>query len=311
MTTYPSFELIFPKVWSSTLHSDWKNCRHQFFLRHVLGLRPKGPQIHLHAGGAFAKGIEVARRAFYSEKLDAETATARGWAAVAKAWGEDPLVGDDHLKALWRTQELLIAYFDRWPLQTETLIPLMLGDTLGVECNFAIPLDIKHPETGDPILYAGTFDMLAEESGLVFVNDEKTASQLGPTWSDKWTLRGQFISYVWGAQSFGHKVAGTSVRGACFLKNDYSFASAKVLFPSWMIEEWHETLISDINDAIEHFVRLKDNTPSSSFHKNFGDACAGFGGCSYKTLCITPDPDVFADAYYQVDRYDPLKFHKE
>lgn len=301
---YPTYAPRFPPVISSTLLSDLRACRHLFYLRHILGLKPKGPSIHLHAGSCFAKGVETVRKSYFGLGLDADTSIGRGWAAVATAWGEDSIVEDDHLKTLRRTQELLVHYFERWPLAQETLIPYTLNGSPAVECNFAIPLPISHPETGDPLIYAGTFDMLGEESGLIFVNDEKTASQLGPTWPEKWTLRGQFISYVWGARSYGVKVAGVTVRGACFLKNDYSFAHARVLIPEYRIDEWYEGMLFDVRN-------LADLYNNGYFPKDFGDSCSTFGGCSYKTLCVTPQPEDFAGAYYEVEYYDPLKFLKD
>lgn len=290
----------FPAVWSSTMHADWKECKHQFYLRHILGLVPKGAGIHLHAGACFARGLEVARRLYYSGSLSKEDAVAMAWAAAAHAWGPDPIVPDDHVKSLPRVQQALIAYFDKWDLERDDSKPVLLQEGHAVECSFSLPLDIAHPDTGEQLVYAGTFDMLAECGGLVYVHDEKTASQLGPTWAEKWPLRGQFISYVWGAKNYGYPIAGVQVRGVAFYKNDYGFAETKIPVPQWRVNEWLDTLYSDIADAIAHWKR-------GYWPKVYGDPCSGFGGCPYRTLCLTPNPFDYVDAYYEVKYYDPLR----
>lgn len=294
----------FPRAWDSTIHSAWKTCKHKFYLRHVLGLQSKGSSIHLVAGGAFAAGVETVRKAYFDQGLDSETSIGRGLVALCKKWGHDPLVDEDFPKSQPNMMYALIKYFDKYPLETSRLKPLRLGNLHAVECNFAIPLEINHPDTFEPIIYCGRFDMLAEDGDLAWIVDEKTTGQLGPTWGNKWDLRSQFTGYCWGARTYGVQVAGAVVRGIALYKNDVGFAEAIVQRPQWMIDEWYEGLHSDIEDAIRYYQKGK-------FPKVFDDACAGFSGCAYHRVCTTAEPQPFMEAYYDVDRWNPLSFGKD
>jgi hypothetical protein len=294
----------FPRAWDSTIHSAWKTCKRKFFERHVLGFRSMGNSIHLVAGGAFASGVEATRKAFYGDGLDPELAIGKGLVALALKWGDDPLVEPEHPKSMQHMADALVRYFDKYRLGEDRLRPMMLGGKPAVECNFAFPLDVKHPVTGEPILYCGRFDMLAEDDGIGFGVDEKTTGQLGPTWGNKWDLRAQFTGYTLGARTYGVNIAGFVVRGIALYKNDIGFAEAIVQRPQWMIDEWLEGLHLDIADAIRCYEMMK-------FPKVFDDACAGFSGCAYLRLCTTPDPEPFRKVYYEHDRWDPLDFGKE
>ena len=293
----------FPRAWDSTIHSAWKGCKHKWWRKHVLGLKSKGSSIHLHAGGAFAHAVETVRKAYYAKGFSAEDSVALGIDALARKWGLDPLVTDDHNKSLPNMQYALIKYFDHHQLGVDRLIPHQLSTGPAIEVNFAFPLPINHPDTGEPILYCGRFDMLANDSGLLWVVDEKTTGQLGATWSSKWELRAQFIGYALGAQMYGVKVAGAIVRGIALYKNDVGFAEAIVQRPQWMIDEWIETLYSDINDAINYWKLQK-------FPKVFDDTCNAYGGCPFHRLCTTPNPEPFIEAYYEIDHWNPLDFGK-
>src|SRR3990172_5087025 len=89
----------------------------------------------------------------------------------------------------------------------------------GIEFSFAAAIpEVKHPETGDPILFCGRFDQLAEYNKMLFVEDEKTTTSLGEQWRNNWDLDSQFTGYVWGAKQFGLPVVGAIVRGIGLLK---------------------------------------------------------------------------------------------
>jgi hypothetical protein len=170
---------------------------------------------------------------------------------------------------------------------------------LGIECTFALPLEIRHPQTGDPMLYAGRFDMLAEREGVLFVVDEKTTSQLGDSWSSKWDLRGQITGYIWAAKQFGIPVAGAIIRGVSILKTQYGHAEASVVRSQWEIDRWYEQL----NIKLQ---RMIDAWKSGVFTYSLGDACESYGGCGYKTLCTVPDPEPYIPVHYERIQWNPL-----
>lgn len=56
----------FPSVFDSSMLSAWKTCPSLFAHSYLQHWKPKGESVHLVAGKAFAKGLEVARTAFLS-----------------------------------------------------------------------------------------------------------------------------------------------------------------------------------------------------------------------------------------------------
>ena len=72
-------------------------------------------------------------------------------------------------KNIDRVIEALIYYFDTWPMATDLLKPYMFEGQPSVEFTFSIPLPILHPDTNQPILYAGRCDMIAEYGEALWV----------------------------------------------------------------------------------------------------------------------------------------------
>ena len=58
---------IFPHAVDSTMLATFRSCPQKFFRQYVEHWKPKAESVHLVAGGAFASGIEAARRAFYEK----------------------------------------------------------------------------------------------------------------------------------------------------------------------------------------------------------------------------------------------------
>jgi hypothetical protein len=244
--------------------------------------------------------MEVARKSFYQDGKDFDLAVARGVEALLKFYG-DMDVYDDEAKSWSRMAGALDYYFQEFPLATDAIKPLRLADRYAIECTFAIPIEgTAHPITGDPILYAGRFDMLGERDGVVFVVDEKTSSQLGPTWSQKWDLRGQITGYVWGAQQYGFPVAGCIIRGVSILKTGYGIAEAPVYRSKWEIDRWLDGMRRRINRAAQIWANDEE------WLFALDEACAAYSGCGFKRLCQVQDPTPYVPVYFEENTWDPL-----
>ena len=278
---------VFPAVWDNTMRADFVSCPRSFFFRFIHGCDLAQPSIHLHAGASFARGIEVARLAFYEDRVDSQTAVARGLQALFEFYGD--FEAGDSAKNPDNLAGALEYYFAVFPLEDSRLKPVKtaLGKP-AVEFNFVLPIpEVCHPETGEPILYSGRFDMLADWNGGIYVEDDKTTSSLGGNWSKQWELRSQFTGYVWGAQQFGYDVRGALIRGIAILKRGYNHAEAVVYRPQWMIDQWYKQLIRDLHHAI-------DMWREGYWDANFAGACASYGSCAYLPLCTTPNPSEWA-----------------
>lgn len=292
----------FPHAIDNTIRSTFAHCPKKFFYSHLAKLSPAGTNVHLHAGGAFAHGMEHTRRAFYEQGYSAEDAIAIGVASLIEFYGEyQPPEGT--AKSLDRMMGALEYYFSVHPLETDFLKPhVTKGGQHGIEFSFSLPLPIMHPDTGEPLLYCGRFDMLGEHSnGSLFVVDEKTASQLGNQWSRNWNLDSQFSGYIWGAQQYGLPVVGAIIRGISILKTQYGNAEAIIYRPQWQINRWYEQLLMDIEDMI----RIYKGAPARYMLDKH--ACNSFGGCAYERLCASETPERWVEGYYEINQWDPLR----
>lgn len=296
----------FPHIIDSTMRAAFVDCPQKFQWEFIRCIGPKSVSIHLHFGACFAKGLDTFRKVFYfSATPDSyqefhHRALGAALEAIILEWGDYP-PDTQEPKTLWHCLALLDYYFDIHPPFTDSIQPVKKADgTPAVEFSFAVPLDIIHPETGDPLLYAGRFDMLGiHDTGVMLVDDEKTTSQMGPTWSKSWDLRAQFPGYVWASRRYGHPVAGALVRGLGVLKTMFKSEDVLVLLSDWQLERWHAQLLRDIQRMIRRW-------EEGYWDYNLDSACTSYGGCAFRDLCLSPTPERWIDASYAPRHWDPL-----
>lgn len=319
--------LTFPDILDSTLLAAYKSCPRKFWLEYVQHWKIKEPSVHLHAGASFAKGLEVARNAYYcgvaeipvvetlhnngnpirqlSWRSEAITpangplAEALGTGALLASYG-DFQCPEDSAKSVSRMAGALEFYFDNYPLGADGANPITLANgRRGIEISFAEPLDLLHPETGNPLLYCGRLDMAAEYAGGVFGEDDKTTSSLGASWSKQWDLRSQFTGYCWGLGRLNIPLTGFLVRGISILKTKYDTQQAITYRPKWMIDEWYEMTIATVKDM------LRDWT-NGYWKKVLDHACTDYGGCPFRQVCLSSEPQNWLDTYYERRSWNPL-----
>lgn len=297
-------EPFFPKHVDNTARSTFRSCPQKWIYQTVRHLAPKTPSEHLHAGGAFAFGIEHARRAFFEQGLPPVEAMQVGSLKLVEFYGDfEAPEGSNKTKD--RMLEAYFSYMLEYPLDSAPVKPFKFEDDLyGIEFRFGVPLPFQHPETGDPLLYAGRFDMLAEFSGSLFAVDEKTASQLGPSWMKQWETDSQFTGYCWAAGVYGKKVAGAIIRGVGILKNSISHAQAIIYRPEWKINRWLANLYHDIAGMLHTYEAFKKNEfIPMALDKS---TCSNYGGCTFRSLCESPDPEAWIPIHFTTRVWDPL-----
>lgn len=279
--------------------SSLRSCGRKFELEHILNYRPASESVHLHAGGAYAKALETTRVAYFTEGLPAPDAIAAGLKSLMVTYG-DFECPPDSAKSLERMLGAFEFHFEQYPLETEEMIPITLpSGSRGVEFSFAEPLDINHPETGDPLIYVGRMDQVCEYAGSVFGFDDKTTSQLGASWAKQWDLRSQFTGYCWGAQRGGVPLTGFIVRGVSILKTKYDTQQAITYRPAWQIERWYEQTLRDIRKAISMW-------ESGGYDYSLDHACAEYGGCPFRQVCLSQDPSNWLATSFVREHWNPL-----
>lgn len=301
---------LFPQVIDATMRSDWKACPHRWFRRHAQGLvSPEPVSVHLHFGGCVAKGLEVARREFFNGGSP-DRSLFNGIEAAVFAWGDfqgpaTPNVNEKK-KSLDNMILCLAEYFKQWPLaEDEAQIHVHNGEPC-IEFSFAVPIPgTRHPVTGEPILYAGRFDLISDYHKSTWGLDDKTATTMSS--ADKWRLRGQFTGYCWGAREYGVKLFGFLVREIQILTSEIRCNQTQSARPDWMIDQWLRQLQYDANEMCEQWYRFQDGGRSSHpFPQAFDNACHDFARpCAYVDLCSSEFPERWEENFV-IRRWDPL-----
>lgn len=318
---------MFPHTIDSTMLSTFRSCPQKMFRSYVQHWKPKTDSVHLVAGGAFAKGIEVARKAYFEgesvspnvtylvedgeqvrkvEWLSAECGPGNlhysqeaGLRALVAAYG-DFECPPDSAKSLERTAGALEFYFEHYPFGDDGANPVTFANgRRGIEFSFAEPLNVRHPVSGDPILYTGRSDMVAEYASGIYVFDEKTASQLGASWPRQWEMRSQFTGYVWAAQQSGLSVQGAVVRGISILKTKYDTLQAVTYRTPYEIDRWLKQVELDLARMIECW-------KTGYWDYDLDHACAEYGGCQFTRVCKSNDPEIWLPMYFEQRVWDPL-----
>lgn len=319
----------FPPVIDNTMREDWLRCPHNFFRRHVQGLRlvqlgapgelaevPKS--IHLHFGGALARGLEVTRRAWVADGVSEQQALQAGAEALMRAWGDDimpePVTQSERNKTL---QSCLLAhagYFREWPLDDPMQqVAVREGEPL-VESNGALPIPgCYHPVTGEPLLYAGRFDAILNRGKHWGLDDKTTGSSVDSEgWRKQWQLNGQFTGYTWLAREWGYGLDGFLVHGIQILKASLKFAEIVAPRPKWQVEQWLRQLQTDVQTMCLSYSQFINSTwdetlDAHPYSQVLGHACVAFNKpCAYlDDLCGQPNPDDWLHRF-TVQRWDPL-----
>ena len=288
----------FPEIINSSLIADFRSCRQKAYLSSFMHWKSRSPSVHLIAGAAFARGLEVTRKAFYEEGCDPETAVAMGLKALIIAYG-DFECPPDSAKSCERMAGALEYYFSRYPLGEDSAEVITVEGKHAIEFNFSEPLDLLHPVTQQPLIYTGRFDAIVRYSGLTLGCDEKTTSQLGASWPRQWDLRSQFTAYTWGAAKAGIKLDGFLIRGVSILKSKYDTAEAITYRPQWQMDRWYEQLLRDLTAMVAAW-------DSGVWDYNLDHACAEYGGCPFRSVCLLRDPAELLAQQFERRVWDPV-----
>lgn len=294
--------MTFPEVIDSSIMADFKACPAKAYLAYFQEWKHKGTNTHLHAGGAFARGLEVARRSFYEDKLEVDNSIALGMQALVQHYGshQPSPVGSASNKTCERMLGALEFYFHQFPLNHQTAYPILLpGGKRGIEYSFVENLPILHPDTGMPLQYSGRADGIFFYAGGNYIFDDKTASQLGAQWAKQWKLRAQFSGYCWAARKNGIAVDGVVVRGLAIYKNGYGALEDISFRSEYMIDRWYNELLDRLEDMIRYY--KTGRWPHADDH-----ACSDYGGCGFLDICDQENILPWLERSHERKHWDPI-----
>lgn len=288
----------FPDVIDSTLIAAFRSCPARAKMQYFDHWKPRGNSVHLVAGAAYARGLEVARRSYYYQH-DKDKALADGVKALLEAYG-DFQCPDDSAKSPSRMAGALEYYFSKYGWDTDEAQPHVIAGAPCIEFSFAEPLPVNNPQTGNPLIYSGRADMIAQYAGGLWVLDDKTTGQLGASWLNQWGLRSQFTAYSWAAQKVGIPTSGVLVRGLAILKRGYNTEQVYTTRSKWEIDRWLGQVCRDVE-------RMKESWQNGYWDYNLDHACTEYGGCIFaQNVCKSPSPADWLPMYFERRRWDPL-----
>lgn len=291
----------FPIAMDPTRIRDFRSCPRKFYLAHMRGLTPQyGNSVHLIAGGAFAKGLEMARRAYWGRGVSWDQALRAGLRALWVEYGDfEPPPNSP--KGPLDVALAFVDYFREYPPTADPITPVLRRDgTPSVEFTAVAPLPgTRHPETGDPFLATARYDMVGKFRDGVWGVDEKTTTRLGPSWVDQWTLRSQFIQYGWVTRESGQPLEGFVVRGTSLLKAGAPGHAQAILYHTpQLTEQW----LFSVQRVVDRMIECWEQ---GYWDPAFDEACSAYSGCPFRPLCAAPEPEPWL-ADYEVRVWDPL-----
>lgn len=294
----------FPNAIDNTMRSSYVACPTRFYWQWIRRLTTEDKSVDLHAGGVFAYGLEVFRKQYYGQHLSIDEAVTATMTEMASSYGDfDP--GNSN-KTAAAVMGALLDYLDQYPPDKDMIQPLMSNGWPCVEFTFALEIpNTKHPESGQPIMYMGRADMIGVYQDSIYIVDEKTTKQLGPSWVKQWDLRGQLMGYVWASRELAQlPVEGAFVRGISFLVRGYGHAQVILPAQNWLLDKWLEQLSRDA-------MRMAKDWQANEWDQAFDQACTSYGKCGISELCLTPEPERWVNHYFVRNTWNPLNKNPE
>ncbi len=290
----------FPDKVDSSILASFDACEVKGYKEYIEHLSPSLTSVDLHAGGAFSAGIEATRNALWVDGKDLIAAQLAGMRDFMMYWGDyEPPEG--HTKSFGNVLGALFDYFRHYDPRMDPVKPYILqSGKPAVEFTFALPTEVKHPVSGEPVIYCGRFDLLGYYNDVLFIIDEKTTGRTPTaTWMTQYAMRGQFIGYIWAAQQYGFPVSNALVRMIVILKTQYKQLQAPITIADWQIRRWYE----DMNRKVERLVRAWE---TDTWIHSYGDACSSYNGCPYLGLCTQEDERLW-HGDYKIRYWNPLE----
>lgn len=314
----------FPRYVDNSMLDAFKTCPQKAFKSHFEHWKPREPSVDLHAGKAYASGLEVARRAFYERGWSVQLSKDAGLDALEHAYGDFECPEYSPKTRARMLEALDFTLGDEWALGADKATPIVLpSGKRGIEFSFAEPLPVDHPETGDPVIFVGRADQIVSFLGGAFVEDDKTTGKsFAYNWADQWELRAQFSGYVWAARRGHIEVDGCLVRGLyiggrskeikkkcsecgaapgtkhnvfCGLKRQQHVTYRQ----PWEVERWLQQTVRTVGHMIEAW-------RTAQWDYNLGDACSQYRGCHFLRACKNQRPEAWMPALFVRRRWDPL-----
>ena len=266
------------RTFSFSRVQDYINCPQKYKWRNVIRISPANKSKALSMGFCMSKGLEGYRTG--------GTFTAAS-TAFCNAWVEDgenlKMVFDPEdekdFRTVTRGLEILADYAKQYPDDPE--------QTVEPEVVFN---DVEIGQIGDTtILLRGRIDGVMKVGGLC-INEDKTASRLGPTYIPTLADSLQIKIYLWVADHLGlFRVGGKTSMPRCIMNaikihpTEFKYFRDITLKSRSTLEDARENMLNWIRSII--ISNETDNYPKANSDPEI--TCNRFGNCDFKGICFS------------------------
>lgn|SRR5574343_179000 len=301
---------IFPLIISNTDLNLLSQCELKWFRERCQCLRKQSFNIDLTAGGSFAKGLELTRKAFYQDKKDSETSIEIGYNYILEEMHEKmKFENTDVLKSPERMALALKEYFKKWPLEDVEVIPAEREDgSFAIEHTITKELPVLHPELGVPLIFKGKLDMLATEMGRTWIVDEKTTKQISSNTGEMLRPAGQFAGYKWLAKQEGLEVQGVKIRKVAIQVREIKLEEFQIPITDFMVERWYSSLLNKLtNIANKYKSYISGEDFVSYFLPDYQQGCTSFNkSCPFVDGCVSANGEKFIKSEFEQIVWDAV-----
>jgi len=290
----------------STSLGEFKLCPKRYYYSIVLGYQPRAESVHLKFGILLHQAREHYEHARTGGQ-DHDSALDHALDLALRAtWDQQlnkPWVSDHKQKHRLSLIQTIVWYLDAKakddPLRTITLA----NGKPAVELSFRFDSGWRSQSTGEPILFCGHLDRLAEFNSEYYIPDIKTTSHsLDPNWFASWSPGNQFSMYsLAGKVAFGLEIKSIIVDGIQVGSGFSRFMRAPVERKPETIDEWYaETGV--------WLGQMDECAAKGQWHMN-DKSCDAFGGCPFRPVCSRPPSarEAWLKKDYAKRVWDPLQ----
>lgn len=296
-----------PEIMDSSKTQTDLECSRKFYWQYIRHLVPKDRQMALSFGSAVHEALNI-WYATYQPELALK--------AFTDAWEGDEV--RDDLRTRERGIAILAAYFKKYEVEP--------FEWLALERSFNLPLEERDcPDCGMAFKYntqirrsewrcsychspyfvptwSGKIDGIIKWGSQYYVVDHKTSSRLGWTYFAQFRPSVQMTGYVWAAQQMiGKPISGVVINAIGVYKSKMHFERDISSREPWEVDEFVEEAIYRIEE-----IRKRDVHNLKEWHPNW-TSCGDWGGCRFRDLCLTHEPERLVPLMFDVEIWSPLE----
>lgn len=274
-----------------------KTCLKKYHLTQILQWRKKDESVHLKFGGWFASALELYHKRLIETDHEESLQQTVMW-LMLETFGWNPDHNKKNRDTLLRT---VIWYLDAYKDDPAKVLILESGIP-AVELTFKLELPWE-AAPGQPYLYCGHLDRVADFGGQLWVLDQKTSGgPIGPYFFKQFSPHTQMSGYSFAGKAIlGSPIAGVIIDAVSVLVTQTTFARGFTNRTEGQMAEW----IADTKKWTEiiKFAAERNYWPMNEA------SCGNYGGCVFREIC-SQDPavrDSYLNTHFEKRAWNPLQ----